>query len=124
MIEVIKDIILDNQNTDIVDSIPRELKIIPIKNKATICIGVRRCGKSTYMSQHLKKLLQNGVQKENILSINFIDDRLHGLQLENLSLVISAYFSYIQKRKILKQFTAFLMKYKSLKDGKYLLKEL
>jgi len=50
-------------------------RLISLKDKRVIKIitGVRRCGKSTLMEIFRDYLLQNGVNKENIISINFED---------------------------------------------------
>jgi len=40
-----------------------------------IISGVRRCGKSTLMRLLIEKLLEEGVKKQNILFLNFEDDR-------------------------------------------------
>ena len=36
-----------------------------------VVTGIRRCGKSTLLRQYQKKLLQDGVSEEQIISINF-----------------------------------------------------
>lgn len=76
MIEIIKEIILDFQNEQIYTGIKRHLNYRIVKNKAFICIGVRRCGKSTLLFQIIEDLINTGVNRENILYINFFDDRL------------------------------------------------
>ena len=50
-------------------------KLISLKDKKIIKIitGVRRCGKSTLMDIFKNYLLQNGISKKNIISINFED---------------------------------------------------
>lgn len=51
MIETIKSIILDFQETRLETGVPRRLRIEAVHGKAAVCIGVRRSGKSTYMFQ-------------------------------------------------------------------------
>ena len=80
MIETLKSIILDFQEVELETGVPRRLKIRALPDKATVCIGVRRSGKSTYLFQMIKGLLDNGVSRENILYLNFFDDRLHNLR--------------------------------------------
>jgi len=99
MIETIKNIILDFQESDQETGVPRHLRIETVPNKATVCIGVRRSGKSTYMFQIIDRLLKTGVPRENILFLNFFDDRLHSLNQENLGLIIEAYFSIYPAKK-------------------------
>ncbi len=77
MIDTLKSIILDFQEIELETGVPRHLKIRTIPGKATVCIGVRRSGKSTYLFQVIKRLLDRGASSENILYLNFFDDRLH-----------------------------------------------
>ncbi len=98
MIDTLKEIILDFQERGPRDQgFPRALAIRVVPNKATICIGVRRCGKSTYLFQIMQKLLDHKVAIENIIYINFFDDRLHNLK--DLDLVNEAYFSIYPNKK-------------------------
>lgn len=57
-------------------------KLIALKDKKIIKIitGVRRCGKSTLMNIFKDYLLQNGVNSENIISINFEDYDFYDLR--------------------------------------------
>jgi len=99
MIETIKAIILDFQEVELATGVPRRLKIEAVPGKATVCIGVRRSGKSTYLFQVIKRLLDDGVLRENILYLNFFDDRLHNLQQEGLGLITEAYYSLYPEKK-------------------------
>lgn len=99
MIEIIKPIILDFQESRLETGVPRRLQIEVLPGKATVCIGVRRGGKSTYLFQLMQRLLDNGVPRENILYLNFFDDRLHELRREGLSLITEAYFSLYPQKK-------------------------
>ena len=72
---------------------------MPAPGKATVCIGVRRSGKSTFMFQIMRNLRDTGVSRQNILYLNFFDDRLHRLQHDNLGLILEAYFSLFPEKK-------------------------
>ena len=99
MLEKIKRIILDSQDFSADTGVPRKLEIETMPGKATICMGVRRCGKSTYMLQLIEQLLANGTSAENILYINFFDDRLCNITEENMDLVLEAYYSLFPSKK-------------------------
>lgn len=99
MIETLKEIILDFQDVELPTSVPRLIEVTPVAGKATVCIGVRRSGKSTFMFQLMEKLLDAGVPRQNILYLNFFDDRLHRLQHEGLNVVPEAYFSLHPEKK-------------------------
>lgn len=99
MIETLKSIILDFQEVHLETGVPRHLKIETVPNKATVCIGVRRSGKSTYLFQVIDRLLNEGVNRRNILYLNFFDDRLHNLKQEGLGLITEAYYSLYPEKK-------------------------
>ncbi len=99
MIGILKEIILDSQGAEFETGVPRRVEIRPVYKKATVCIGVRRSGKSTYMHQIIARLLKEGVSPENILYINFFDDRLHDLTAVGLNAVTEAYFSLYPEKK-------------------------
>jgi predicted AAA+ superfamily ATPase len=99
MINTIKSIVLDFQEARLETGVPRRLRIETIRGKAAVCIGVRRSGKSTYMFQMMKRLLAGGVPQENLLYLNFFDDRLHDLRHDNLGLILEAYYSLFPEKK-------------------------
>ncbi|HPO14122.1 MAG TPA: ATP-binding protein [Candidatus Hydrogenedentes bacterium] len=99
MLEMIKSIILDFQEAHLDTGVPRRMHIEPIRGKAAVCIGVRRSGKSTYMYQRIQRLLDSGVPRQNILYLNFFDDRLHTLRHENLGIIAEAFYSLYPEKK-------------------------
>lgn len=99
MIDLIKEIILDFEELELATGLPRRVEVTPIAGKATVCIGVRRSGKSTFLFQLMKRRLDSGVSRRNILYLNFFDDRLHRLQHEGLGLILEAYFSLYPEKK-------------------------
>ena len=99
MLETIKSIILDFQEYRLETGVPRRLQIETVQRKAAVCIGVRRSGKSTYMFQVIQRLLDGGVPRQNILYLNFFDDRLHNLRQDNLGLIAEAYYSIYPGKK-------------------------
>ncbi|NLH50940.1 MAG: ATP-binding protein [Myxococcales bacterium] len=99
MLATLQSLILDFQETTWESGVPRHLKIETVPGKASVCIGVRRSGKSTYLFQIMERLLEEGVPRENILYLNFFDDRLHDLRQGNLGLIVEAYYSLFPKKK-------------------------
>jgi predicted AAA+ superfamily ATPase len=99
MIEMLQSIILDFQEARLETGVPRHLRIETVNGKAAVCIGVRRSGKSTYMFQVIQRLLSGGVSRENILYLNFFDDRLHNLRQEGLGQITEAYYSLYPEKK-------------------------
>lgn len=99
MQQQLKEIILDYQQVKIFTGIPRTIEVIPVHRKASIYIGVRRCGKSTLMYQVMRRLLDAGTSRENILYLNFFDERLNGLHETGLGAVLEAYYSLYPEKK-------------------------
>src|SRR3990172_1957425 len=99
MRETIKTIILDFQEARLETGVLRRLHIETVRGKAAVCIGVRRSGKSTYLFQMIERLWNGGVAQENILYLNFFDDRLHNLRRDNLGLITEAYYSLYPEKK-------------------------
>ena len=99
MVEIVKEIILDSQDVVLHTGTPRHVTIEVLPGKASICMGVRRSGKSTFMHQLIAKLEGKGVSRTNIAHINFFDDRLHGLREKGLSLITEAYYSLFPEKK-------------------------
>jgi len=99
MLETLKTMILDAQEMPLKTGVPRRLAMEAVPGKASVCIGVRRGGKSTYLFQIMQRLLAGGVSRKNILYLNFFDDRLHGLEREGLGAVAEAYYSLYPQKK-------------------------
>ena len=99
LLETIKSIILDFQEAPLETGVPRRLRIETVPGKATTCIGVRRGGKSTYLFQVIQRLLDSGVSRQNVLYLNFFDDRLHSLTKDNLGLIAEAYYFLHPEKK-------------------------
>ncbi|HNY02156.1 MAG TPA: ATP-binding protein [Bacteroidales bacterium] len=94
-----KEIILDAQAGDLFTGTLRTLTAEGKDKKATVLIGVRRCGKSTWLNQEIARLISSGVKRENILYINFFDDRLAGLSAEGPDKVLEAYYMLYPEKK-------------------------
>lgn len=99
MVEILKEMILNFQETRLTTGIPRQLKIDAFDGKATVCIGVRRSGKSVFMFQLIQKLFDSGVSSKNILYLNFFDDRLYDLTHQKLNVILEAYYSLYPEKK-------------------------
>ena len=99
MLDTIRALILDFHEAPIGGGVPRRLELEALPGKAAVCIGVRRCGKSTYLGQIMRRLVDEGTEVQNILYLNFFDDRLHGLRREGLGLVSEAYYSLFPEKK-------------------------
>jgi uncharacterized protein len=107
MLQLLKEIILNAQAGGLFTGTQRHVEVSPVDKKASIIIGVRRCGKSTFMNQVITQLISEGVAKENILYINFFDDRLAKLNSVGLDKVLEAYFLIYPEKKTLEKVYCF-----------------
>lgn len=73
------------------DRMERDVVIPEDPDSIIIVPGVRRAGKSSLLMLAVNKLLATGIKREQILWINFDDERLSGMQTEELDEVLSAY---------------------------------
>lgn len=98
MREIFKRLITDFIEKEIKNILPREYDI-PIESKKIISlVGVRRSGKSSLLFDIINRLREKKT-KENIIYINFEDDRLYPLELSHLDLILESYFElYPHKR--------------------------
>ena len=70
-------------------------------NEILFLQGVRRSGKSTILINHIQKLIESGVAKENILFVNLEDPRFAtALSLELLEEIKQAYIYYLNPQDI------------------------
>ncbi|MDR1871799.1 MAG: ATP-binding protein [Deltaproteobacteria bacterium] len=99
MLVSIKSILLENQELQFPGGTPRRLNIQPSSGKATVIVGAKGCGKTTYLFQLIQGLLNSGVLRENIVYLNFADERLRSLKPNSHSLVAEAYFSLYPHKK-------------------------
>ena len=99
MIDSLKEIILDSQEADPATGVPRRTDVTVVPGKATVCIGPRRSGKSTFLFQLIRKLRDGGVRRDDVLYLNLFDDRLRRLQHDGLAVVLEAYFSLYPEKK-------------------------
>ena len=99
MPDSLKDIILDFREAELPTGVPRRVDVTAAPGKATVCIGPRRAGKSTFLFQQVRKLLDRGVPRENVLYLNFFDDRLRRLQRDGPGAVADAYFALHPEKK-------------------------
>lgn len=87
---VIKEIIYSQQEfVSQVKLIPRHYEIERSANY--VFVGLRRAGKTFLLYQYIQQLLSEGHSKEEILFINFEDERINDMRKDELHLVIDCY---------------------------------
>ncbi|MDL2257001.1 ATP-binding protein [Bacteroidales bacterium OttesenSCG-928-I14] len=66
-----------------------------------VFVGIRRAGKSFLLYQRMQQLLSQGVGWDEMLYINFEDERLIGMSLEDLNLLLEVHLEMYGKKPIL-----------------------
>jgi len=98
MKEIFKKIIVDSQERSFDNIIQRDYDIPLNTKKIVSLIGVRRSGK-TYLLYETIQRVKKTTDRKNIIYINFEDDRLFPIELEDLDQLIEAYYElYPDKR--------------------------
>lgn len=72
---------------------PRKIySTVSLPGKATAVIGMRRAGKTFFLHQLRFERMQQGIPQHRLPCINFEDERLAGLQANQLNLLIEEYY--------------------------------
>ena len=90
--ELIKSIISEGYDyIPQVEIVPRDVKLETSGNY--VFVGVRQAGKSYTLYQQMQRKLDEGIPVENLVYINFDDERLHGMSADQLDLILQANYS-------------------------------
>lgn len=79
--------------------IRRDCDLEPVPGKALALIGMRRTGKTYLCYQRIQELLAGGTEKENILYLNFEDDRLFGFSLADCQTILDIFYQDRPEKK-------------------------
>ncbi|HBX53609.1 MAG TPA: ATPase [Bacteroidales bacterium] len=94
--EIFKTLIRENQELVMAKALkPRQLKL-PDVNKIISLIGPRRCGKTSLLHHRMQQLAKKS-ERQAVFYINFEDDRLHPLELNDLQYITEAYYELYPK---------------------------
>ncbi len=87
---ILKEIILSNQKLKFNDLITRDLKLPLDTQKIISVVGVRRSGKTYILFDTMIQLMERGIKKEQLVFINFEDERL-SFDTMDMDLILQAY---------------------------------
>lgn len=73
--------------------IPRDVKFPDAPSKIKVAIGMRRVGKTYFLYQQILRMIESGIDKREVLYINFEDDRLLPLNEQKLAKLVDAFYS-------------------------------
>ncbi len=90
--ELLRGIISENQ--EYIGNIPLiERPLVLEENGNYVFVGVRQAGKSYLLYQRVQQMLKQGTRLEDIVYINFDDERLLGMTADDFDLILQAYHS-------------------------------
>lgn len=93
MLEILKRMILEFQERPMRKIANRKLRFPMLAGKATIITGMRRTGKTSFCYQKMTELLAEGIDKTQLLYLNFEDDRLYGFKIDDCQSILDAFYS-------------------------------
>ncbi|MFI3263477.1 MAG: ATP-binding protein [Rikenellaceae bacterium] len=97
--DIIKQVLFDNQYEVLNYKVnTRDFKFDDFGNY--VLVGIRRAGKSFLLYQRVQELLGRGMDWSDMLYINFEDERLIGMQSEDLNLLLEVHLELYNKRPI------------------------
>ncbi len=71
---------------------PRRVKLPWLPRKIDAIVGMRRSGKTWLMFQRMRELVDAGTQREDVLYVNFEDERLGEITAAHLSKIVEAHY--------------------------------
>lgn len=89
---IIRQKIIDMQAQVLPKLTCRDVWLPQVANKALAIIGVRRAGKSSFMWQLLQGYVEQGTTRDGLLYFSFEDERLVGMQAQDLALVVEEFY--------------------------------
>ena len=92
MKNVISQLIDDFHERKLPEPVTRNQQFYEATGKADVVIGMRRAGKTWFCYQKINELIDSGIKKEEILYLNFEDDRLLGFKVDHFQGILDVYF--------------------------------
>lgn len=90
--DIVRQKIVDSLATPVPRMTRRDIRMPDIPNKAVAVIGMRRAGKTTCLWQLLADRLAQGTGREGLLYFGFEDERLAGMSVSDLNLLVEEYY--------------------------------
>jgi uncharacterized protein len=101
--EALKYVLTENAARKFPASVPRALELPLNTTKITTLVGIRRSGKTYILYDTMRRLEASGVDRRQMIFLNFEDDRLMPIKSRELDLILSAhtelYPEFAERRK-------------------------
>lgn len=90
--DIFKTLIKEGQESIVTTTLtPRPLEMEP--EGRYVLVGIRQAGKSYMLFQRAKQMLAEGHDIHEMVYVNFDDERLYGMQVDDFDLILQAYHS-------------------------------
>ncbi len=90
--QTLRRVVAESLNRPLPDVIPRDISV-DINSASIIALaGVRRAGKTYEMFSIMKTLMGHGVPRSRIFYVNFEDERLRGIEADELQALLDVYY--------------------------------
>ncbi len=96
---IFKEIISDFHGRPFPEFTPRSMVYEIVPSKILTLTGVRRSGKTSFLFQIMTSLIKTGVSKQNFLLMNFEDERLEPLKVQDLGKMLESYYELYPVKK-------------------------
>lgn len=97
---MLKTVLADNRaNISRYDVIPRKFNFVGFNNY--VLVGIRRAGKSYLLYQRIRELLKEGLSYDEIMYVNFEDERLSGMTALDLNRLLELHIEMYGKEPVL-----------------------
>lgn len=106
--QVVRQKIVDALATPIPVLTRRDAWLPAVPNKATAIIGMRRAGKTSLLWQILADRFAQGSPREGLLYFSFEDERLAGMQVQDLDMLVEEYYRLYPEWRDQRRATFFL----------------
>jgi len=93
MKQALEYLIGDFLERDLPELTRRDFDLEPVSGKALALVGMRRVGKTFLCYQAMQALLESGMPKDNLLYLNFEDDRLYGFELGDCQTILDVFYA-------------------------------
>lgn len=96
---ILSKLIDDFQERRLPELVARDADFPGIPGKADVAIGMRRTGKTFFCYQQIKNILGSGVNRPQILYLNFEDERLFDFKVQDFQAILDVYYGKFPKNK-------------------------
>jgi predicted AAA+ superfamily ATPase len=96
---ILSQLIDDFQERGLPELIARDADFPGMPGKADVAIGMRRTGKTFFCYQKMKELLGSGAKRQQILYMNFEDERLLDFSVQDFQAILDVYYGRFPENK-------------------------